>query len=243
MTDSSAPQEAPSNAMEALSVLINADARQVWIMLREPAKLLQWHGWDADSLKDEIEEIYFTDVTEDPDHRALTVKGGDTFRLEPGDGGTRVTVERADDDAVVTEGWITFLQQLRFALERHPNTNRRTLYFSAPPKDGQSIISTLGLDDVPSPGDEYSASLPTGVDITGRVWFRSPHQLGLTVHSYAEHGDGLLILGDLPGGESMAVASTYDLGAKQLHEVWERWDEFRGSHYPESDPIVTSTLD
>lgn len=239
MTDISAPSE----TTEALTVHVNADARQAWIMLREPAKLLQWHGWDTDWLEDEIDDIYFTDAVEDPDHRSLTVHGGDTFQLEPEQGGIRISVKRADNDPAITEGWITFLQQLRFALERHPNSTRRTLYFSGAPKDDRGIISRLGLDDVPAPGEDYSASLPTGVDITGKVWFRSANQLGLAVHAYAEHGDGLLILGDLPGGESMAIASTYELGAKQLRDVWERWDEFRGVHYPDSEPLVTSTLD
>ncbi|GAA1337504.1 SRPBCC domain-containing protein [Arthrobacter roseus] len=234
---------APATSTEALTVHVNADAQQAWIMLREPAKLLQWHGWDSDSLKDEVDTIYFTNAVEDADHRSLTVDGGDTFQLHPEQGGISISVERANDDPTVTEGWVTFLQQLRFALERHPNSTRRTLYFSGASKDGRSIISTLGLDDVRAPGEDYSASLPTGIDITGKVWFRSANQLGLTVHAYAERGDGLLILGDLPGGESIAIASTYELGAKQLHDVWERWDEFRGVHYPDSEPIVTSTLE
>ena len=33
-----------------LSVVINSDAQQVWTMLREPAKVAQWHGWEADDL-------------------------------------------------------------------------------------------------------------------------------------------------------------------------------------------------
>ena len=37
------------------------------------------------------------------------------------------------------------------------------------------------------------------------MWFRSNHQVGLTVHGYAEHGDGLLIVADQPaiaGGQA-----------------------------------------
>jgi uncharacterized protein YndB with AHSA1/START domain len=41
-----------------LSVVINADAPQVWTMLREPSKVAQWHGWEADDLDAEIKEIY-----------------------------------------------------------------------------------------------------------------------------------------------------------------------------------------
>ena len=52
-----------------LSVVINADAPQVWTMLREPSKVAQWHGWQAEDLDSEIKEIYFSgDVQESPDH-------------------------------------------------------------------------------------------------------------------------------------------------------------------------------
>ena len=110
-----------------LSVVINADAPQVWTMLREPSKVAQWHGWQAEDLDAEIKEIYFSgDVEESADHTSLTVHGGDVFELHPVTDGTRVSVTRAamdhdsewaswDED--ITQGWLTFLQQLRFALE------------------------------------------------------------------------------------------------------------------------------
>ena len=43
-----------------LSVVINSDAQQVWTMLREPSKVAQWHGWEADDQAAEINEIYFS---------------------------------------------------------------------------------------------------------------------------------------------------------------------------------------
>ena len=125
-----------------LSVVINSDAQQVWTMLREPAKVAQWHGWEADDLAAEINEIYFKDsVVEGPDHTSLTVDGGDEFALKPVPAGTQVSVTRAaldhnsewaawDED--ITQSWLTFLQQLRFALEHHPHGKRRTAFFSVP---------------------------------------------------------------------------------------------------------------
>ncbi|HEY8295421.1 MAG TPA: SRPBCC domain-containing protein, partial [Micrococcaceae bacterium] len=77
-----------------LSVHINADAEQVWRMLREPALIAQWHGWEMDTLSDEIQEIYYTDVTEGPDHLSLNLAMGDVFRLEPVADGTRLTMSR-----------------------------------------------------------------------------------------------------------------------------------------------------
>jgi hypothetical protein len=236
-----------------LSVVINSDAQQVWTMLREPSLLAQWHGWDADTLKDEINQIYFADnVVEAPDHTSLTVSGGDVFELKPVPTGTEVRVTRSgvdhnsewaawDED--ITQGWLTFLHQMRFALERHPHHgHRRTMFFQAAGKD--SMIGRLGLSDLPKPGEDYSLTLDTGEEISGRVWYKTNHQVGLTVRSYAEHGDGLLIVADQPpveevrpDGGCMVIVSTYDLGAHDFEAIRNRWDKWREEKYPESEPI------
>jgi hypothetical protein len=234
-----------------LSVVINADAPQVWTMLREPAKVAQWHGWEADELADEIDGIYFSsNVVEAPDHTSLTTNGGDVFDLKPVSAGTLVSVTRAaldhnsewaawDED--ITQGWLTFLQQLRFALEHHPHGKRHTLFFEFP-GTSDSEIEKLGLSDVPAPGEPYGLTLATGEEITGKVWFRSNHQVGLTVHGYAEHGDGLLIVADQPviegvrpQGGAMVIASTFDLGAHKLESVHSFWDSWRAENYPTSE--------
>ena len=236
-----------------LSVVINSDAQQVWTMLREPAKVAQWHGWEADELAAEINQIYFgKDVVEAPDHTSLTTNGGDVFDLKPVSAGTLVSVTRAaldhnsewaawDED--ITQGWLTFLQQLRFALERHPHGKRRTFFFSVPGNEG-SAIENLGLSDVPKPGEPYSLTLATGEEVSGKVWFRSNHQVGLTVHGYAEHGDGLLIVADQPvseeirpDGGSLVIISTYDLGASKLESVRALWDGWRAENYPTSEAL------
>ncbi|MEV7603887.1 SRPBCC domain-containing protein [Paenarthrobacter sp. NPDC089322] len=230
-----------------LSVVINADAQQVWTMLREPSLVAQWHGWEADDLADEIKQIYFnTDVVEGPDHTSLTVNGGDEFELHPVSGGTEVKVTRAaldhnsewaEWDEDITQGWLTFLHQLRFALERHPHGHRRTHFVSLPGKGGPAI-EKLGLGDLPPVGDEYSLTLGTGEKISGKVWFKSRHQVGLTVHSYAAHGDGLLIVAEQlpipekrPDGGSMVIASTYDLGAHTLADIRSSWDNWKEANY------------
>ncbi|WP_461173866.1 SRPBCC domain-containing protein [Arthrobacter sp. Z1-9] len=236
-----------------LSVVINADAPQVWTMLREPSKVAQWHGWQAEDLDAEIKEIYFSsDVEESPDHTSLTVHGGDVFELKPVPQGTLVSVTRAavdhnsewaawDED--ITQGWLTFLQQLRFALERHPHGKRHTLFLQVPGGPG-SAIEKLGLSELTARGDNYQLPLATGEEISGKVWYRTNHQVGLTVHSYADHGDGLLVVADQlaiedvrPDGGSMVIVSTYGLGAARLDSIRSSWDSWRAENYPTSEPV------
>lgn len=236
-----------------LSVLINADAPQVWTMLREPSRVAQWHGWQAENLEAEIKEIYFSgDVEESADHTSLTVHGGDTFELHPAPGGTRVSVTRgarehnsewAAWDEDITQGWLMFLQQLRFALERHPHGKRHTFTLQLPGGSG-AAIDNLGLAELPAPGEDYRLTLATGEEISGKVWFRTGHQVGLTVRDYAEHGEGLLIVADhpeikdvQPDNGSIVVASTYDLGAGTLGSIRSSWESWRADNYPGSGPV------
>lgn len=249
-TEQHAGRDAPVQGPNPLSVHINADARQVWLMLREPRLVRQWHGWDAEGLDEEIRSIFFAStVVEGPDHTSVTVDGGDTFRIDPVADGTLVTVERGESDQHVeeiTEGWITFLQQLRFALERHPSATRRTAFFSGEPAASESIIEKLHAEQFQQPGDSYSLNLPDGHELSGIVWFRTEHQLGLTVSQYSDHGEGLVIVTDQPlsqGASSLVIVTTYGLGARSLREIWGSWDNFRQQHYPSSEPLVTSGLD
>lgn len=231
-----------------LSVLINADAEQVWLMLREPAKLAQWHGWQMEGLDDEIRQIYYGDVTEGPDHLRLDLGMGDAFVLTPRPDGTLLTLTRgvasgewAKYDTDITEGWTMFIQQLKFALERHPHTERRTIFVDGMSAAQTNLWDALGIDTgwLPDPGENYEVTLNTGATLAGKVWYRTESQLGLTVADYAEHGDGLLILArqapveglrEHPGAQ--IIATTYGLGATALDAIASQWDTFMETHYP-----------
>lgn len=232
-----------------LSVLINADAEQVWLMLREPVKIAQWHGWEMSGLDDEIRQIYYSGVKESSDHLRLDLEMGDYFTLEPRPDGTLLTLTRgaatgewAKFDSDITEGWSMFLQQLRFALERHPHTPRRTIYVDGTSPAHTNLWDALGLDTgwLPESGQPYEVTLNIGATLSGKVWYRSDSQVGLTVSSYAEHGDGLLILArqaplegirEHPGAQ--IIVSTYELGAAALDAIGAQWDSFMERHYPE----------
>lgn len=236
-------------AINELSVLVNADAEQVWLMLREPARLAQWHGWEMDGLDAEIQEIYYSNVVESPDHLRLELELGDVFRLEPRSDGTLLTLTRgvatgelAKYDSDITEGWSMFLQQLKFALERHPKTARRTIYVDGASSAHTSLWDALGIDTgwLPDPGEPYKLTLTTGATLSGKVWYRTDTQLGLTVESYAEHGDGLLILarqapldGIRKHSGAQIIASTYGLGAATFDAIGAQWDAFMEAHFPD----------
>jgi hypothetical protein len=179
---------------------VAAPVEAVWDALRDKEKIRHWHGWEYEGaeggLEEEIDLIYFTRVDADQDNATLTLGDGDRFVVEPVEGGSRVTLTRAaygdnpDWDAYyddVTEGWITFLHQLRFAVEHHPGEVRRTLFYSG--TGTLSPIAELGIAPQPA-GTSYDLEL-IGEHAKGQVWFTSEHQVGLTIDGW---GDGLLVL-------------------------------------------------
>jgi uncharacterized protein YndB with AHSA1/START domain len=221
-------------------VTVAAPVEAVWDALRDKEKIRHWHGWEYQGaeggLEEEIDLIYFTRVNADEESTTLTLGDGDQFVVEPVEGGSRITLTRAaygdnpEWDAYyddVTEGWITFLHQLRFALEYHPGEARRTLFYSG--AGARSPIEELGISPQPA-GTPYELEL-IGEQVKGEVWFTSEHQVGLSVDGW---GNGLLVLSHVPPGEkkpegaSMAVLSLYgDVDREALDQRWKTWWEAR----------------
>jgi uncharacterized protein YndB with AHSA1/START domain len=120
-------------------VVVAAPVDAVWRALRDPAEIRRWFGWDYDEqggLDEEIQVIFFQESTADDAARVLDTGGG-VIALEAQGDRTVVRVTRAAPagqagwDGIydeVNEGWLTFLQQLRFYLERHPGRDRSTLH-------------------------------------------------------------------------------------------------------------------
>jgi hypothetical protein len=207
-----------------VEVTIAAPVDEVWRALREPELIRRWHGWELEEsggLDAEIEQIYRQNVTESVATHTLTLQGSDTFSLHRLENGhTLVRMVRAPrgtnpewDDFYddISEGWTTFLHQLRFALERHPGSVRRTVFLSS--ATGNPVAS-LGLPAETESGERYTATL-AGEEVSGRVWFRATKQSGYTVDGW---GDGLLIAG--PG---MAVLTTYGQDDETYQAFRERW--------------------
>lgn len=220
------------NGTPTFSFTVAAPINQVWTALRDKERLLQWHGWDTPTIGEEIDTIYFTNTKEegarDPNSRTLIVNGGDTFKLETRDHDTLLTFIRApkDDDPQwaayydeITEGWISFSQQLRFMLERQPEGKRRTILNTQPVSLG-SFLKTLGLHDKQE-GESFSTKL-ADEDISGSIWFTSPNQMGYTIDAW---GPGLAIVQAHAKNEVMLIISTYNLDKEVFRKLEERWSQ------------------
>jgi uncharacterized protein YndB with AHSA1/START domain len=210
----------------AVEVTIAAPIEVVWRALRDREDVRRWHGWEDPTLEDEIEEIYFAGHDESQEQsegpRRRLVRGPNVFELEQEGDGTRVRVVMAEPPehdewhgwyADIRHGWFTFVQQLRFYVERHRGEDRRTVILSGVPVDPAQpeLPELLGLGTAP-------ASLPTG-ETTGEVWFVDEHQVGVVV---PEWGDGLLEVtrGRTPAG---VILTLYGPDPAEVEPRWRTW--------------------
>lgn len=226
------------------SVVLPLPLQECWPYFREPALAREWHGWEYDGLAAEIQEIYVEDARLSEDHRTIAL-GSHLFNFSETDGATRVDVHRAPlpEDSEwrehlpdIDEGWTSFLEQLRFKLERHPADERRTAFCSGTPRDPtESPVQLLGLGRVAGQevGSEYRAMVGPGDSLTGNLWFRTQNQVGVTVDTW---GDGLLIVsvgheGGPPYSSAQAMLTTYGLDEGAHRDLADRWREWWGGHY------------
>lgn len=224
----------PTEDHVLVEVTVPAPADIVWAALRDPQKIKQWFGWDADTLKDEIDFIFVTHAEADEAARTVTFVGvPDRYEVEARDDGSVVRVVRSAPAGTdwsdvfdgMIEGWISFTWQLAFALARHGLKPRRTIFFSGPPRADRLGRSLLGLDAAPAAGEPWAG--PIGPDASaGEVWFTARHQMGVTVDAW---GDGLLVVvdqpptDDKPRGSTMLTLTTYGLSDAVLADLQARW--------------------
>jgi uncharacterized protein YndB with AHSA1/START domain len=233
----------PTDPPPQFEVLIKASPERVWRALRDPELIRRWHGWHYDKeggLDEEVRIIYQDGVTEDPDGLGFELSDHDRFSLHPTAEGTIVRVTRPPRSDTgewaayyedINEGWQTFLEQLRFAVERHQLAERCTIVLDGTLHSGASVVDALDLSDVAMlpPGSPYRAAIPTGEEICGQVWARRSRQLAITVDDY---GDGLLVLAEQPrsahrpDGGALVVLTAYgidDASFETLRARWSRW--------------------
>lgn len=154
----------PSGHPIVVEVSIQAPLQRVWGALRDPAEIRRWHGWESPALDEEIDIIYRRTATiSDTDFTLET--GAGRFELEPLGEATVVRICRPAPEGSpgwegvvdeINEGWLSFVQQLRFYLERHAGRPRRSVRV------------------------QHVRQLPTG-----EVFFTSAHQTGLVLDDAA----------------------------------------------------------
>ncbi|MDP8930634.1 MAG: SRPBCC domain-containing protein [Actinomycetota bacterium] len=200
-----------------VEVVVHTPREAVWSALTDPTEVRRWFGWDCDGLDDEIRYIFVDHAkTAAPDR--IELESGETIELEADGPRTVVRVTRPgsladpDDDVydLIEEGWRTFLQQLRYYLERHAGEDRRTVYLQGEASPAEVLAA---LDEV----------------VSGRLWHASSYQVAIVVDGQA---GGLVVIeasspldSDVPGRVTVTVTS-FGLGeaafAARRHE-WESW--------------------
>ena len=190
-----------------VEVSVDAPRDVVWRTLTEPEQIRHWFGWDYDGLNDEIELIFVEHARlRTPDRIEMSDDG--LIELEERDGRTVIRATKPGDlDAVewvdvygdIEEGWITFFNQLRHRLERHPDSTRRM------------IVRTANLAALPElPGEPWHSSrYQRGADSDGAlaIGFRKP-----------DSGESMLLVTtyDLDDDAFAAVERRWDEWAAQL---------------------------
>lgn len=139
----------------AMSMAVRAPVERVWRALRDPAEIRRWHGWNEPGLDAEIQVIYVDHANESDDEPyTLVVDPMETFLLEPHEDETTLHLVRvpreqagewADHYDDITLGWVSFLHQLRFALESHPGEERRTLFWQGAGEPGDDLMAAGAL--------------------------------------------------------------------------------------------------
>ena len=225
-----------------VEILVAAPIETVWKAIKDPVEARRWFGWDYPNLASDIEGMWSGNRVDEKTHELWADPMPDRFKLEALGTQTIVRIIRSApaDDASwrgiyddLAEGWLTFMQQLKFALERHPAADRRTLFLNgrATKAGTPNPVEALGLAPlwVVPIGERYDVTTAAGDRLNGAIWYRSANQLGLTVDGF---GDGLLIANIRPktaksahGGGSLTL-TTYgmdDSAFRQLRDRWSAW--------------------
>ena len=137
----------------------------------------------------------------------------------------------------IEEGWVAFLQQMRFMLARHPQDTRHTIFRvgSARGSVPAPLGDLLGLTAAghTRAGEPYVAEVGPGDRLEGEVWYRTDLQLGVTVDSW---GDGLLVVTHSPSvpvpyGAASMTLTTYGMEPDALADLEARWAAWFDKRY------------
>lgn len=237
----------PSQRKLLLEVMLEAPADEAWRALKDPSLIREWFGYygadysswgmeELQTLDDEIKAIFEKGAVYDEERLRISWEGGDEFVLTPQGDGSQLEVfmvrpapqSEMDWKKVydpICEGWISFVQQLRFFLNRHRNDERSTIFLTG--LSAPDVYANLELLDLAAVDEGSSYRLRTGIGdfLSGEVWYKTHYQIGLTVDGFR---DGLLIVAatppteDLPDGGAELIITTF-LDDNSFGELQHRW--------------------
>jgi hypothetical protein len=122
----------------------------VWQHLREPELLRRWFGWHGPEFEDEIAGLSGGFSTVEREGRAVAI-GDHRMVLQEAGPGTELRVSRfaeSDEHGIeIDEGWVTFLEQLRYVVTVQPAGARHTLMIPGAP-----------TTDIPCEHEEWARS-------------------------------------------------------------------------------------
>lgn len=125
--------------MFTAAFLMPAPSAIVWPHLREPELLRRWFGWHGPEFDDEIAGLSGAFSAVEREGQVVVI-GDHRMVLHEVDAGTELRISRTGEsgehDVEIDEGWVTFLEQLRFVVTTQPAGARHTFMTSAAPEDG-----------------------------------------------------------------------------------------------------------
>ena len=167
-----------------VEVMVDAPRDEVWRALTVPEQIRHWFGWEYDGLDDEIKLIFVDHAKLFPPGRIEMPQDG-LIELEDHGDRTLIRVTKPGDLEAdewkdvygdIEEGWITFFNQLRHRIARHPEATRRTIFLT-----GRGSLPAL-------PGEPWHESrYQRGADADGElvVVFAKPEgEASLVVTTY-----------------------------------------------------------
>lgn len=121
------------------SFQMSASPAAVWRHLREPELLGRWFGWHGPEFEDEIAGLSGGFSTVERDGHDVVI-GDHRMALRVAGSGTELRLSRIghpDEHTIeIDEGWVTFLEQLRYVIAEQPEGLRHTFMVAGAPAAG-----------------------------------------------------------------------------------------------------------
>jgi hypothetical protein len=229
---------------EVISLDMPVPFDTAWVHLRRPELIRRWYGWDEPDLDEQIDRVFFREAAvHHPEsglpmgwlrwhnHDVIEVRGG--WGTKPR---TTLVMRRQDYDQLgsydgvrdeADERWITWIEQLHYALTYHLGEDRHAFAMHDLDSDRPDpLLARAGLAGVRGlpVGAAVEIHRPDGSLLGGILDFNARYQFGVALK-----GGSLLVVqvappaSHKPNGAVSAYWSTYGLDEEGLDAARRRW--------------------